>query len=133
LAADMKKLLKTIDGIGLAAPQIGKNTRLCVVGYYYKDKDDNKKVKEDSPDIPELILINPEITWKTKKQIIEKEGCLSFPGIEYNIARPEKLHCRYINQQGKKQKIKARGLMARALMHEVDHLNGTLIKDRKIQ
>lgn len=129
LAKEMRETLKSLDGVGLAAPQIGKNIRMCVIGYYRKPDE-----KDDQPiDIPEITIINPEITWASKKQITDLEGCLSFPKIEYQIARPEKLHVKYTDETGQKKRLKAKGLLARAICHEIDHLDGILIKDRKIQ
>lgn len=129
LAKEMRETLKNLDGVGLAAPQIGKNIRMCVIGYYRKPDE-----KDDQPiDIPEITIINPEITWESKKQITDLEGCLSFPQIEYRIARPEKLHVKYTDETGQKKRLKAKGLLARAICHEIDHLDGILIKDRKIQ
>lgn len=128
LALEMRETLKVLEGVGLAAPQIGKNIRLCVLGYYRKNDD---KELDEQIDIPELIMINPEITWQSQKKITELEGCLSFPRIEYMIARPEKLHLRFIDEDGVKKKLKAKGLLARAVCHEIDHLDGVLIKDRK--
>lgn len=128
LADQMRETLKGLDGVGLAAPQIGQNIRLCVLGYYRKS---SEKETGNIIDVPELTLINPEITWQSKKQITELEGCLSFPKIEYPIARCEKLHLRYTDQEGTKMRLKAKGLFARAICHEIDHLDGVLIKDRK--
>lgn len=128
LAFEMRETLKGLEGVGLAAPQIGNNIRLCVLGYY---RQPSEKESKDTIDVPELTLINPEITWQSKKQITELEGCLSFPKVEYLIPRCEKLHLRYTDATGAKMRLKAKGLLARAICHEIDHLNGVLIKDRK--
>lgn len=114
LAKNMAETLRNAKGLGLAAPQVGSTMRLCVV-------EDEGKI---------YILINPQIKSKSRKKVVLEEGCLSFPGKFYPIARSEKVKVRYLDEEGKKRKIKAEGLLARALQHEIDHLDGLLIIDR---
>ncbi|MFC1756434.1 peptide deformylase [Patescibacteria group bacterium] len=114
LIPQMIETMKENNGLGLAAPQIGESLRLCIIdegGVLY-------------------VLINPKIKSKSKKQILLEEGCLSFPGKFLPIKRAEKVKVRYINEKGIKSKIKAEGLLARALQHEIDHLDGILMISR---
>jgi len=102
------------NAVGLAAPQVGKSLRLCVI-------------QDEGVD---YVLINPSITSKSKTKVISEEGCLSFPGEFFPIPRHEKVQVRYLDKDGKEAKIKAGGLLARALQHEIDHLDGILIIQR---
>lgn len=120
-AAEIKKLIPQMietmrenNGMGLAAPQIGKSLRLCII-------EEGGKI---------YVLINPKINSSSRKKIKMEEGCLSFPGEFFPIARAEKVKVRYLDENGKKAKIKAEGLLARALQHEIDHLDGILMIDR---
>jgi peptide deformylase len=114
LIKDMIETLGTVKGLGLAAPQVGSSARLCII-------EDKGKT---------YILMNPQIKSKSRKKIILEEGCLSFPGKFFPIARSEKVKARYLDETGKKRKIKAEGLLARTLQHEIDHLEGMLIIDK---
>jgi peptide deformylase len=76
------------------------------------------------------VLINPKITAKSRNKIISEEGCLSFPGKFFPISRCANVQVRYLDEKGAAQKIKGSGLLARALQHEIDHLDGVLIIDR---
>lgn len=100
-------------GVGLAANQIGLDLNMAVV-------DMGNGVK---------VLINPKII-VSSGEIIDEEGCLSLPGIFFKIKRPENIEVETLDKFGKVQKINAQGLEARAICHEVDHLNGKLIIDR---
>lgn len=104
--------MKHFSGIGLAAPQIGINERLIVV---------------DLGEGP-LALANPEVV-KIKGKDRMEEGCLSVPGTLVNIERAQEIVVKAINEDGKIVEVKARGLLARILLHEIDHLNGKLIID----
>jgi len=114
LILSMLETMRSANGLGLAAPQIGKNLRLCVI-------EENNET---------YVLINPRITAKSKKRILAEEGCLSFPGEFFQISRPEEVQVRYIDEKGTARKIKTGGLLGRALQHEIDHLDGILIIDR---
>lgn len=107
------------NGVGLAAPQVGSSVRLCIV-------------KEDLSGQANKIyaLINPQITAKSTKKIMMEEGCLSFPGKFYPITRPENVKVRFLDEMGLEKKLKASGILARAIQHEIDHLDGILIIDR---
>ncbi|MBU1037004.1 peptide deformylase [Patescibacteria group bacterium] len=118
LFSEMKETMVKKDGIGLAAPQVDKNLRLLVVNL------------KDGPS----VFINPRIYWKSffKRNIVE-EGCLSFPEIFGLVKRLAWIYVSYFDQQGKFQLLKAEGLLARVLLHEIDHLNGVLFIDKIIK
>lgn len=114
LIPQMAELMQKSNGMGLAAPQVGKSLRLCIVqegGKLY-------------------VLINPQISARSRKKVFMEEGCLSFPGKFFPIERAEEVKVRFIDEAGMKKKIKASGLLARAFQHEIDHLDGALIIDR---
>jgi peptide deformylase len=110
----MLETMKANNGVGLAAPQVGSSLRLCTI--------DN----EGSA----MVLINPKMTAKSRNKIISEEGCLSFPGQFFPISRCANVQVRYLDEKGAHQKIKASGLLSRALQHEIDHLDGILFIDR---
>jgi len=114
LCLNMAKAMKEKSGSGLAAPQIGQNIRLILVS------------SKSGP----LCMINPKITKKSWRKEWGEEGCLSIPGIYGQVKRHKKLHCKYLDQQGKSVKITAEGLLARIIQHEIDHLNGVLFIDK---
>ncbi|MDR1259953.1 MAG: peptide deformylase [Endomicrobium sp.] len=115
LALDMLEVMYMVDGVGLAAPQVGISLRLCVV-----DVDLNKK----SP----VIMVNPEVI-SGEKRVLAWEGCLSFPGVSGEVMRFCNIIVRYIDLNRKVCVIKVQNLLARAIQHEVDHLDGKLFID----
>ena len=114
LISDMITTLDAHDGIGLAAPQVGENIRLCII----RNEHEN------------LVLVNPEIKKLSGKKIIMEEGCLSFPGKFIPVLRHTKVKVKSLDAKGNKQIIRAKGLLARALQHEIDHLDGILFIER---
>tara|TARA_B100001564_G_C20657111_1_gene679739 strand:- start:1075 stop:1599 length:525 start_codon:yes stop_codon:yes gene_type:complete len=118
LMDDMLETMYSAPGIGLAAVQIGVLKRLIVIDI---SKDDKKK----NP----LFLINPEITFTSNKTSTYEEGCLSLPGHFAEVERPAECHLNFVDYNGKKKDLKADGLLATCIQHEVDHLNGTLFID----
>jgi peptide deformylase len=116
LALDMTETMEVKDGIGLAAPQVGQLLRIIVV--------------KPEPNQETFILINPEIKKISRKKDVMEEGCLSLPNIVVPVERAIKITVQAFNLNGKKIKIKAKGLLARAIQHEVDHLEGILIVDK---
>lgn len=113
LIEDMKETMYDADGVGLAAPQVGILKRLFVI------------------DIGEgpLVFINPEII-ETSGSQVDEEGCLSLPGETEEVMRPNYVKARALNEKGEEFEIEAEELLARAILHEYDHLNGTLFIDR---
>jgi len=120
LVDDLIDTMRHANGVGLAAPQVGVPVRLFVVEV---PKD------VDEPHAGELhVLYNPEIIKKSELYYPE-EGCLSFPGWVANVPRYQNVVIKGRNRQGKEVRIKASGLLAQALQHENDHLNGVLFFD----
>ncbi len=113
LLDDMVDTMKSANGIGIAAPQIGVLRRLIIV-----DVGNGKTYR----------MINPEIL-ETDGSQIAVEGCLSIPNFNGTVERPEKIKVRYMDPDGKDNVIEADGLFARCICHEVDHLNGILFND----
>ncbi|HTW96556.1 MAG TPA: peptide deformylase [Candidatus Methylomirabilis sp.] len=114
LAADLSKTMAKNDGVGLAAPQVGRNIRLIAV---------NTKTGP-------ILLFNPKIIKKSLLKEWGEEGCLSVPLIFGDVKRHKKIMCVFCNLQGKEDKIKASGLLARVIQHEIDHLDGILFIDK---
>lgn len=118
LVRDMFETMYAASGIGLAAPQVGVGKRVIVV-------DVSPVEKEIAP----LALVNPEIV--ERKGLVEgTEGCLSIPGVEGIVPRAEYVLVRALDPQGQPVRIRAEGLLSRALQHEIDHLDGILFIDR---
>lgn len=118
LINDMIETMYAAKGLGLAANQIGISERLCVI---------DVSVREEKS--PLIVLINPLIVEK-EGMVEAEEGCLSIPGYMTNIKRAESVHVKGLNREGKAVEIECTGLLARALQHEIDHLDGLLIVDR---
>ncbi len=118
LLDDMLKTMYAAPGIGLAAVQVGILKRLIVI-------DISKEKEKKNP----LFLINPEIISQSKNTSTYEEGCLSLPGHFAEIERPTECQIKYVDYNGKKRELKAAGLLATCIQHEVDHLNGVLFID----
>lgn len=117
LIDDMIETMHKYNGVGLAAVQVGVLKRVIVIDLY----DDNGPI----------VLINPVITKIKGEQEVE-EGCLSFPNEFAKVIRPAELTAEYIDREGKRMKVKAKELLAQAIAHEVDHLNGELFIEKII-
>ena len=118
LMDDMLETMYAAPGIGLAAIQVGILRRLVVI-------DISKAEEKKNP----IFLINPQIIHKSKKTSVYEEGCLSLPGQFAEIERPAECTLKYIDYNGKEKELKADGLLATCVQHEVDHLNGILFID----
>jgi peptide deformylase len=118
LAGDMAETMYAAPGVGLAAPQIGVSERLICMDV--KSPEEEKEL---------IILINPVII-EAEGRRVEEEGCLSVPEIRENVARAERVLVRGLDLNERQQEIEAEGLLARALQHEIDHLDGVLFIDR---
>jgi peptide deformylase len=133
LAASMIETMHVANGIGLAAQQVGEALQLTVLDIsQIEDRPSTLRLNGKDVDPTEsmpLVLINPEIELGGETEI-GTEGCLSFPEINGQIERAESTIARAQNLEGDKIEIVASGLLARAIQHEVDHLNGILFIDR---
>jgi peptide deformylase len=114
LIDDMKHTMLKKDGVGLAAPQIGKNKRIITVN------------TKDGV----IAMINPRIINKSFLKEWDEEGCLSVPGIYGKVKRSKKLKCEFFDMDKKKNIISAQGFFARIIQHEIDHLDGILFIDK---
>lgn len=117
LIEDMIETMHKYNGVGLAAPQVGILKRVVVIDLY----DDNGPLR----------LVNPKIIKQKGKQEVE-EGCLSFPNQYAKMIRPEEVVAEALNEKGEKIKIKAKGLLAQAICHELEHLEGILFIDNMV-
>ncbi len=117
LIVDIAQTMEKNQGVGLSAPQVGLARRIIVVQADFK----GQRI---------LALVNPKILKKGPETEIGEEGCLSFPGIYLKIKRAKEVEIEGLNIEGKKIKIKAKGLSARVFQHEIDHLDGILFFDR---
>jgi peptide deformylase len=118
LVADLIETCHAAPGIGLAAPQIGVNRRVAVI---------DLSVGADAD--ARIVLVNPEIV-ETSGEQKEEEGCLSIPDFAERVVRPARVRARFLDAAGGRREIEGTGLLARALCHEIDHLNGLLYVDR---
>lgn len=116
LISDMEETMRKEDGVGLAAPQVGVLKRVVVI------------------DVGEgfIKLINPEINYE-EGEIIDIEGCLSVPDRSGKVKRPKKVRVKYMDENGNEKTIEGTDLLARALCHEIDHLEGILYIDKLIE
>lgn len=128
LSDDMVETMHESRGVGLAAQQIGRTERVCVIDIPDGCEDDDARMFNAPIGMP-LRLFNPEIISREGSQC-DKEGCLSFPGIGGEVVRADQVVCSYIDENNRPQTITARGFLARALQHEIDHLDGVLFIDR---
>lgn len=115
LIKDLKDTLATVEGIGLAAPQIAVNKRVIYINF------------QDG--VNEYVLINPEILESSKKTCVDYEGCLSYVMHEGLVERPKKVTIQALNESGELKVYKADELLARCFQHEIDHLNGIMYTD----
>jgi len=118
LADDMLETMYEAPGIGLAAIQIAVPQRVVTIDL----------ARKEEPKQP-LVLINPEIVWRSDEVSVYEEGCLSIPEYYEEVERPAKCRVRYLDLDGKPQELDCDGLMATCIQHEVDHLNGVLFID----
>jgi peptide deformylase len=114
LISDMIETMHTASGVGLAAPQVGVSLRVIVIGI---------------PEQEDIALINPEVVRRKGERVVN-EGCLSIPGYMGKLKRSESVTVKGRDKSGKEIRIKAEELLAQALEHEIDHLNGVLYIDR---
>jgi len=126
LSSKTQKLIKDMiitmyhdDGVGLAAPQVNRNIRICIVG---KEATPEKKA--------DLVLINPEWSKLNRKKIFDVEGCLSVPKTYGKVKRYRDIQVKSLNEKGEEIEFEAHDFFARVIQHEVDHLDGILFIDK---
>jgi peptide deformylase len=118
LMDDMVETMHDAPGIGLAASQIGVMQRVVVIDL----------AKKDEPPAPQFF-VNPEVVWTSEERSAYEEGCLSIPEYYEEVERPASARVRFLDRDGAPQEILAEGMLATALQHEIDHLNGVLFID----
>lgn len=123
LIDDMFDTMYEANGVGLAAPQIGKKLRLFVV-----DADVMVEHTEEKPYGP-MAIINPEIVSKDNNLVVIEEGCLSLPDLRENVARPDEITVKFLDRDFEPQEMTFSGWMSRVFQHELDHLDGILFFD----
>jgi peptide deformylase len=121
LIEDMVETMHAAPGVGLAANQVGVPLQLAVIDLSSRDDEEQRH--------PLLVIINPEIL-SVEGSVIEEEGCLSIPDYAEKVKRAARVKVRAQDRKGKQFEIEAEGLMAKALQHEIDHLNGLLFIDK---
>lgn len=131
MADGMMETMYAAEGLGLAAQQVGQTVSLCVI-----DIPPEMDLAEDgqtrlNPDIPmPLVLFNPRILSRSQDAARRDEGCLSFPGIHTAVQRSAEVDVEFVDWKGQVRVLHCRGLLARAVQHELDHLEGVLLVDR---
>ena len=123
LVADLKDTLKSSEGCGLAAPQIGVSRRVLIV--------DGGEVADTYPYLKDFrrTLINPELLWESDNRAEFSEGCLSIPGVYCDIRRPAAIRVAYYNEDLEKVEEEFDGFACRMIQHEMSHLDGELFTD----
>ena len=125
LIADLYDTLADSEGIGLAAPQVGKSVRVVVI--------DLDVISEDMPEYKGFrhAFINPHIIeFDDTEKDVSEEGCLSLPGIHEKVTRPTRIHVKYLDEQLQPHDEWVEGYLARVMLHEFDHLEGKVFTDR---
>lgn len=118
-ARDLKETMDSAKGLGIAAPQVGKNVRLFIVTLAHGEAGQMS-----------LAMVNPEIVWHSKEVELGEEGCLSLPGQYGKVERYLMVRVEFFDVEGARQVLKLSGLDARVVQHETDHLDGILFLDR---
>ena len=124
LIDEMFETMYNAEGVGLACPQVGRSIRLFVV--------DTHAFKEAYPDVEEMkeVFINPEVEEILGEDFTFNEGCLSLPEIREDVVRKSEVILTYTNREGERKTVHFKGLVARVILHELDHLEGHVFSDR---
>ncbi|MEO6001638.1 MAG: peptide deformylase [Opitutus sp.] len=134
LSADMIATMHAANGIGLAAQQIGQDLQICVIDLRKVEIDFTWELDGAKPPLDlfmPLTLVNPELSVaRGTDEYLYEEGCLSFPNIRGDVARPDAITTKFQDENGVAHVLRCDGLLARCIQHEADHLNGILFIDR---
>lgn len=127
LIDDMIETMRAAEGVGLAAPQVGRSERIFVadVTPMLDDKDESEEKLPEQP----MVIINPELIWESEEECEFEEGCLSIPDIRELVVRPERVRLQYVDREFKPHEIEVGEVLARVIQHEYDHLEGILFID----
>jgi peptide deformylase len=127
LIDSMIETMREANGVGLAAPQIGRSLRMAVIEDMPKEDEEGNEIP-DSRDL--YVIVNPEIVWESREIVDGIEGCLSIPGYVGEVERAEAIRVRGQDRHGKKVRLRLKDWTARIFQHEIDHLNGVLFIDK---
>jgi peptide deformylase len=133
LIEEMRETMREAPGVGLAAPQIGRDLQLAVIEdreQYHRDIDTAQLAARERNPVPFTVLINPEIIWRSDDTKEFFEGCLSLAGFSAIVPRARGVRVNYLDEHASPHSIEATGWHARILQHEIDHLKGHLYLDR---
>ena len=133
LIEDMREAMRAAPGVGLAAPQIGRDLQLAAIEdreQYHKDVAPDQLAARERKPIPFHVLINPEIVWRSDDEKEFFGGCLSLPSYSAIVSRARSVRVNCLDEQAMPRCIDASGWYARILQHEIDHLQGRLYLDR---
>jgi peptide deformylase len=129
LAKDMLAAMYAHNGAGLAAEQIGRTEAVCVIDISARSSTEAPAAPPENPDIPmPVVMVNPRIMHAEGEQR-GPEGCLSFPELFVDVTRAAEVAVAFVDLRGRQQTVTGKGLFARAVQHELDHLNGVLLVD----
>lgn len=128
LIDDMFETMYNSDGVGLAAPQVGELLRVFVVDAKAMAENENED-EDEAPDFGPITMINPEITFKSDETVEMEEGCLSIPGVNAPVKRPQSVVVQYLDRDFEQQEREVDGWLGRIIQHEKDHLDGILFLD----
>ncbi|MBI2411079.1 MAG: peptide deformylase [Candidatus Kerfeldbacteria bacterium] len=117
-ANDLIEAMIRFQGIGIASCQVGRTIRMVVITKEYTEEKEH------------LVLVNPRLVSVAEKTSVLEEGCLSVPGVFGPVERPSKVRVKALSRNGEPLDIKAKGMLARILQHEIDHINGILFVDK---
>ena len=131
LINDMWETMYNASGVGLAAPQIGKNIRLFIVDASPFSDDKEIDINERKKLLGfKKVFINPKIVWSSSKKCSFNEGCLSIPDIREEVSRDDEIEIHFVDENFNQKKLKLDGLCARVVLHEYDHIEGILFTDK---
>ena len=127
LIDNMYQTMRESDGVGIAAPQVGKSLRLLIV--------DGADLAEDMPELEgfKRVMINPVTLWESEETAEYSEGCLSVPNIHADVVRPKSIRVKYYNEKYEQVEEDFKGFACRLVQHEMDHLDGHLFIDHVSQ
>jgi len=133
LIEEMRETMRAAPGVGLAAPQVGRNLQLAVIedrAEYTKDWTRDQLAERERQPVPFHVIINPKLTLIGDERVEFFEGCLSLNGLMALVPRARRVRVECLDEHGEQRTIEASGWYARILQHEIDHLHGTLYVDR---